>query len=102
MFGRRLNFENEESFNKSNENDVEMSDDFGKPPRAIKLDLFGSDDCEFPGSPLKDAWTSSNTPGKSKSKIFDSHIEETWHSKNLGMDEDMSKNEFLNNSPFEK
>lgn len=80
-----------------------MSENNGKSTRAIKLDLFGSDDCEFPGSPLKDAWTSSNTPGKSKTKICTQNVEDTRHSKNFGMDEEMEgRNEFLESSPFEK
>lgn len=68
-----------------------MDEGYSKPTRAIKLDLFGSDDGEFPGSPLKDAWTSSNTPGKSqKSKIFEPMAEEeTRHSKNFQLDEEI-------------
>lgn len=86
MFGRRLNFENEAGTRKARGGDVEMTDEFERPSRAIKLDLFGADQGEFPESPLK-AWPSSNTPWKSKPSV--SHLEDTHHSKNQTRDEDM-------------
>jgi len=53
--------------------DVDMDDVSSKPAKPVKLDLFGDGSADFPTSPLKDAWTSSNTPGKTR-KIGGSRI----------------------------